>query len=1017
MYSEGNTSEFESLNIDSSSTSSSRNRGRKYSKIKQFLCSPYGCLAAFMVAMVAISFGQLIVLSNSSSSNTGSSKFKGITGDTEQDLSTVAKVLMKQFGQPPTYTKLTDFKQHVATDGIMNVYTTKSDRAYGIYFEVYESALGDENLFVRSDLVTRSQGYDPMLHTQFDGNNPVWYFKLSEDLQKIELYEKQLNLRTSDQQLKQLLEEGAVDRWLGEFPIVDQFSNQEKSETNKDPSYVFDAQAFVETEVFGVHLPQDLTLHRLVKVSNFPSNINFIIESAAAISNENDDEDVGIMVSLAKLPKIPMVGRQADPRVGYFTTHYTDLGEHPKRNDVRPSRRIDTDVRLINRWRLEKSTNCDSNNLCEPIKPIVYYIDPSVPERWRKYVAKGVTAWKKAFEAIGFKNTPRAVLPGSKDWPKDYTAGDIRYATISFAISREYVFSVGPSISDPRSGEIIDADIGFAQEWVKAFTTEIGTHNIDTSSKARRRRNYNSHGKTPARKTSKDGKDDDHDHHHHHHHHHHNHNHAHSHIDSRHGCGRLNSLMESRSLLGLSFGQNEVPDHVIGNGLADVTTHEVGHTLGLRHNFKGSSSIPFNQLNNKSYTDENGITASIMDYVAANIASDPAKQNQDNYFPGANTVGGYDKIAIQYGYTVVPDEHQGIELPVLKNIAKLVETKKYAFATDGDTDEQDPLARRYDLTNDPIKYSNDRFDLVYRLRKGLTTRGLECGDGYSCVYGLEHMLLRNLFTNTRNALNFIGGHIISHRFPTGSASESSDAPVTIVAPAYIDQALGTFKRFFHDQYYFPTSTNTADGGKMKLPFMVKYMSGYDPTYPLFFANILKNHDTYSKALLDFVLNDRVLQNIEQTNYLAKAGVQGWKPTTTGSTSTPITPSDVANKINVYYILTQMFKIVWFGPNKEQMSQHQFKWNVQRYFISKVAHFAYYKMDEWDDTLDVIDVLPVSAPIQAQALQTLYDIRGNVTEQWEKANGPVKRYYEDLICLTRSNRDHCELIQDNHAHNK
>ena len=188
---------------------------------------------------------------------------------------------------------------------------------------------------------------------------------------------------------------------------------------------------------------------------------------------------------------------------------------------------------------------------------------------------------------------------------------------------------------------------------------------------------------------------------------------------------------------------------MIGDGLADVTTHEVGHTLGLRHNFKGSSSIPFNKLNDKDYTDANGITASIMDYVAANIAADPSKQ-QDNYFPGANAVGGYDKLAIKYGYTIVENEKQGIEQQVLKDIAKSVEDQGYAFATDGDTEEQDPLARRYDLTNDPIKYSNDRFDLVNRLRKGLTARGLSCGDGYSCVYGLEHMLLRSLFTNTRN---------------------------------------------------------------------------------------------------------------------------------------------------------------------------------------------------------------------------------------------------------------------------
>ena len=147
----------------------------------------------------------------------------------------------------------------------------------------------------------------------------------------------------------------------------------------------------------------------------------------------------------------------------------------------------------------------------------------------------GVTAWQKSFEQIGFKNTPRAVLPGSSDWPSDYSAGDIRYATISFAISREYVFSVGPSISDPRSGEIIDADIGFAQEWVKAFTSKIGTQTVSTSRRATAK-----HKKTKAWP-----------HHHHRHRDHHPTTTMTIHIDSRHGCDRLHSLLEFRSLLGL----------------------------------------------------------------------------------------------------------------------------------------------------------------------------------------------------------------------------------------------------------------------------------------------------------------------------------------------------------------------------------------------------------------------------------------------------------------------------------
>ena len=157
--------------------------------------------------------------------------------------------------------------------------------------------------------------------------------------------------------------------------------------------------------------------------------------------------------------------------------------------------------------------------------------------------------------------------PGSSEWPSDYSAGDIRYATISFAISREYVFSVGPSISDPRSGEIIDADIGFAQEWVKAFTSELGTQTVSTSrrAKAKRKKSKKAAGHTHESDHKLHGS--------------HSHQHHHDHIDSRHGCERLSALMESRSMLGLSFGQNDVPEKVLGEGLADVTTHEVGKYL------------------------------------------------------------------------------------------------------------------------------------------------------------------------------------------------------------------------------------------------------------------------------------------------------------------------------------------------------------------------------------------------------------------------------------------------------
>jgi hypothetical protein len=133
---------------------------------------------------------------------------------------------------------------------------------------------------------------------------------------------------------------------------------------------------------------------------------------------------------------------------------------------------VDRKLNFINRWRLEKDPACTAA-LCEPVKPIIFHVDPSVPAKWRSYVKIGIELWQPAFEAIGFKNTPRAVLPTDPDFPTDYHPGDIRYASISFSVSRDMTYSVGPSVADPRSGEILDADISFAHEWVAAFAGEV----------------------------------------------------------------------------------------------------------------------------------------------------------------------------------------------------------------------------------------------------------------------------------------------------------------------------------------------------------------------------------------------------------------------------------------------------------------------------------------------------------------------------------------------------------------
>ena len=157
--------------------------------------------------------------------------------------------------------------------------------------------------------------------------------------------------------------------------------------------------------------------------------------------------------------------------------------------------------------------------------------------------------WQPSFAALGFKNTPRAVLPGDVDFPKDYDSGDIRYASVSFAISRDYVFSVGPSVTEPRTGEILDADIGFSQEWVHAFSGSIGRDTVNALSGMSGASGHKNHRHQDHRR-----------------------------LRSRHNCNKErlaafieNTGMSMRALADAADSSGRVPVEIIGRGLAGVT--------------------------------------------------------------------------------------------------------------------------------------------------------------------------------------------------------------------------------------------------------------------------------------------------------------------------------------------------------------------------------------------------------------------------------------------------------------
>jgi hypothetical protein len=153
--------------------------------------------------------------------------------------------------------------------------------------------------------------------------------------------------------------------------------------------------------------------------------------------------------SMVKLPEKPMQPRLFDERVGYFTTSTIDYS----RDEHRAERRT-----FIARYRLEKKD--PKSEISEPVKPIVYYIDPATPKKWIPYLKAGIEAWQPAFEAAGFKNAIIAKEAPTADEDPDWSPEDARYSVVRWLPSTTENAS-GPHISDPRTGEIIEADIQF----------------------------------------------------------------------------------------------------------------------------------------------------------------------------------------------------------------------------------------------------------------------------------------------------------------------------------------------------------------------------------------------------------------------------------------------------------------------------------------------------------------------------------------------------------------------------
>ncbi len=392
----------------------------------------------------------------------------------------------------------------------------------------------------------------------------------------------------------------------------------------------------------------------------------------------------GYYYGFSALPETPMATRASDQRVGYFPTTITDLTDP----DVR-----DPKQRMIQRWRLEKKD--PTTAISEPKEPIFFWLDKNIPVRYRAAVTAGVLEWNKAFEQAGFRN---AIVVKQQEDNADFDTSATRFASVRWVAGRNIPFGArGPSKVDPRTGEILDADIEVNEDISRVYT---GRLNEDPP---RPVTSFLANGQVPALCTYANDK--------------------------------LNEVAFGLELLvargEFEYGSPQAEQFVM-DAVKDLMTHEVGHTIGLRHNFRGSSSVTAEQLRDSKYGAEKGISSSVMDYNALNIALKNERQGQYSMI----TVGEYDRWAVEYGYKQFTSTEEAASL---RSILARSTQPALAYGTDEDAgfgsivEGIDPEINRSDLSSDPLGFYEKRFTVIRELWDRWQSKSLPEGTAYETI--------------------------------------------------------------------------------------------------------------------------------------------------------------------------------------------------------------------------------------------------------------------------------------------
>lgn len=553
----------------------------------------------------------------------------------------------------------------------------KVHRLDGKYF--YEIP---DSLFNREMLVVTRYAKTPTIDGTYGGeelNEQIWKWQ-KRDKQVMIRIPSYRNIADKKTEMFEAVKNSNLDAVLSSFDI---------KAINKDSSsVVIDVTDLYAKDVQSLSLPQSLRTQYKIStmdetrtfidtIKSFPINIEVRSLKTYRATDPPGDKSIGSITveihnSMLLLPKVPYKPRFSDDRVGFFGQSQTDYGLDAQKAQV---------TRYIHRWKLEPKDPAayKRGELVEPKKQIIYYIDPATPAKWRPYLIAGVKDWNAAFEEAGFKNAITAMEAPLND--PDWSPEDARYSVIRYFASN-IANAYGPHISDPRSGEIMESDIGWyhnvmnlVRNWFFVQTAAINP--------------------------------------------------------------------EARS--------PKFRDEVMGQLVRFVSSHEVGHTLGLPHNFGSSVAYPVDSLRSPSFTKRKGGTApSIMDYARFNYIAQPGDEGVVLY-PG---IGDYDKWAVKWGYTWFDNQTPEEEAKTLNKWTIERAGNPVYFYGQQTGNPIDPRAQSEDLGDDAMKASKYGIANLKRILPNIEKWTYEEGKPYDN--------LRELYGEVLSQWNRYMGHVRSN---------------------------------------------------------------------------------------------------------------------------------------------------------------------------------------------------------------------------------------------------------------